>query len=184
PAIVRIAPRPHDGSRNHGSQLGLFLENSEIEITGAHALDEADVKGSVSNAQQRELEGIIRPITAKITGIYDIAETLSDDEKKIAADSVQSWVAEIRQKRAEFVEKHLDAYFGLYTFNLHVLDSKFDPAFAEPLFHRFSAELKATELGQQALEKIETAKRRQTGVTATDFTQTDLEGKPFQLSSL
>src|SRR5690606_9291103 len=44
PAIVRIAPRPYDGSRNHGSQLGLFLENSEIEITGANALDEADVK--------------------------------------------------------------------------------------------------------------------------------------------
>ncbi|RZJ63815.1 MAG: TlpA family protein disulfide reductase, partial [Flavobacterium sp.] len=33
-------------------------------------------------------------------------------------------------------------------------------------------------------EKLEIGKRRQTGIAATDFTQNDLNGKPFKLSSL
>jgi peroxiredoxin len=73
---------------------------------------------------------------------------------------------------------------GLYTFYIHVLDSKFDPKETEPLFNKFSAALKSSPLGLKTVEKIEIGKRRQAGAKATDFTQADLNDKPFKLSSL
>ncbi len=106
------------------------------------------------------------------------------EERKVAADSIQKLVAKNKDISLQYAKSHLNSFMGLYTFNMYVLDSKFDPAAAEPLFNQFSSALKSSPLGLRTIEKIEIGKRRQTGAKATDFTQNDLDGKPFTLSSL
>jgi thiol-disulfide isomerase/thioredoxin len=162
-----------------------YLENSTITLTGTDSVKHATVKGSLTDKENRELEAAVKPYTNTILRLMDEADTKPDSIRRRAlSDSIQWLVKEIKAVRTKFAETHLNSFMGLYTFNTAVLDSYFDPVVAEPLFHRFSPALKASELGKRTFEKIEAGKRRQTGVAITDFTQADLNDKPFTLSSL
>lgn len=172
-------------------QLGFFLENSSITITAIDSIKNGIVNGSLAEQENRELEAQIAPLTNTIIQIQnefakkpmDPDKPIDEDRKK-AGESVGKLVAEIKDIKWKFVKSHLNSFMGLYTYHYSILDSKFDPIAVEPTFHRFSTELKSSDLGKLTLEKIEVGKRRQTGVKVTDFTQNDLNGKPFTLSSL
>jgi thiol-disulfide isomerase/thioredoxin len=166
-------------------QLALYIENSKISISAADSIKNAVVSGSVSDRQNREQNAMIKPLTDIIIKLNNEFRGKPKDETYIkASDSVASLVAAIKNIHLKFAESHLHSYIGLYTYNVYVLDTKFDPAKVEPLFHQFSSELQSSELGKRTLEKIEIGKRRQTGIKATDFTQNDLNDKPFTLASL
>lgn len=171
--------------KNSPDQLGLFIENSKILITATDSIKNASVSGSVSDRECREQNATIKPLTDIIIKLNNEFRGKPKDEAyKKASDSVAKLVIAIKNIHVRFAESHLTSYMGLYTYNLYVLDTKFDPAKVEPLFHQFSPELQSSELGKRTLEKIEIGKRRQTGIKATDFTQNDLTDKPFTLSSL
>ncbi|WP_158827556.1 thioredoxin-like domain-containing protein [Mucilaginibacter lacusdianchii] len=171
--------------------LGFFLENSNIVFTTTDSITKSKVSGSVADRENRDLEAVIRPITKNIMRLNNkfsksnkASANYTAEERKIASDSVAAWVAEIKNIRLKFVESHLNSYVGLYTYNYAILGSKFDPAAMEPLFKKFSATLKASALGKITAERIAIAKRGQAGIKVTDFTQNDVNGKPFTLSSL
>lgn len=175
-------------------QLSIFLENSDILITGSDSIGQAQVSGSVSDRQMRQLAARIAPVTKQIMEIQNEyadrpREELFVDGKPIeelvkARETMQRLVQEIKTKNWDFVEANPDSYYALYVYNTNVLGNKFDPQVVEPLYTRLSADLKGSELGKQAWEKIQKAKLMSTGVVAVDFTQNDLQDKPFTLSSL
>lgn len=191
-AIISVKRK---GTANQGGERdsqGFFIENANISISGNGAVEDAIISGSQSDRESREKEALMKPVTAKIIKLQnEFGEKSADgtyikslEERKVAGDSIKNLVAMNKQINLKFAESHLNSFMGLYTFNMYVLDSYFDAAKVEPLYHRFSAALKSSPLGKQTAEKIEIGKRRQTGAKATDFTQNDLNGKPFTLSSL
>lgn len=171
---------------------GFFIENSNIDVAGTDSIGNAKITGSAADRENREREALIKPVTAKIMKLQnefgkktpggDYIKSL--EERKKAGDSIQKLVAANKDINLNFAETHLNSFMGLYTFNMFVLDSHFEAAKVEPLFNRFSAQLKSSPLGLRTAEKIEIGKRRQAGAKATDFTQNDLNDKPFTLSSL
>ncbi|WP_345949677.1 TlpA disulfide reductase family protein [Mucilaginibacter sp. PAMB04274] len=177
--------------RTQGDQLGFFLENSNIVFTATDSIIKSKVTGSVADRESHELEAQVRPLTNNIIRLnnkfskYNKASaSLTAEERKIASDSVANWVTEIRDIKLKFVETHLNSFMGLYTYSYSILGSKFNPAAVEPLYHKLSPQLQASELGKRTAEKIEIAKRGQAGIKVTDFTQNDVNGKAFTLSSL
>ncbi|SMC45498.1 TlpA disulfide reductase family protein [Pedobacter africanus] len=180
-----------DSGRQRDTQ-GFFIENSKITMVGTDSISNAKITGSVADRENREREALMKPVTARIIKIQDEfgkktadgAYVKSLEERKKAGDSIQKLVATNKQINWKFAESHLNSFMGLYTFNIYVLDSHFEAAKVEPLFNRFSAALKSSPLGLRTAEKIEIGKRRQAGAKATDFTQNDLNDKPFTLSSL
>lgn len=180
-----------DSGRQRDSQ-GFFIENSKIDMVGTDSIGNAKITGSVADRESRERESLIKPVTAKIIKLQnefgkktaDGAYVKSLEERKMAGDSIQKLVSMNKNISLKFAETHLNSFMGLYTFNMFVLDSHFEATKVEPLFNRFSAELKSSPLGLRTAEKIEIGKRRQAGAKATDFTQNDLNDKPFTLSSL
>jgi peroxiredoxin len=165
--------------------LPFFIENSKISITATDSIKNANIKGSLAEQEYQELEATIHPLTMTIIRLNDQYHGKpKDDAYKMASDTVTRLVAEIKDLRRSFVKSHLNSFMGLYAFHYFVLDNKFKPADEEPLFLRFSSDLRSSELGQLTQQKIDIAQRRQKGVTATDFTQNDLNGQPFTLSSL
>ncbi|MFA4871011.1 MAG: TlpA disulfide reductase family protein [Pedobacter sp.] len=187
---VRRSGIPDSGTQR--DSRGFFIENSNISIVGKDAVRDAIITGSKSDQENQEREELIKPVTAKIIRLQDEFGKKNADgsfvksleERKKAGDSLQKLVAMNKQINLKFAETHLNSFMGLYTFNMYVLDNKFDPAKEEPLFNRFSAALKSSPLGKRTVEKLVIGKRRQTGAKATDFTQNDLNGNPFTLSSL
>jgi len=191
PQQVMIAVK-RNNSKSENDRQGFFLENSKISISGTDSIQNAIVSGSTSENENHEREVMISRVTAKIiklqkdygkkdaNGVY----IKSAEDRKMAGDSIQKLVAMNKAINVKFAEDHLNSFAGLYAYNMYVLDNKFEASQVEPLFHKFSTSLKSSPLGLKTIEKIEIGKRRQAGSKATDFTQTDLEGKPFTLSSL
>lgn len=191
PALVAVKRTDVLEGRNHGDQLGFFLENSNIVFTATDSITKSKVTGSVADLESHELEALVRPLTNNIIRLNNkfsknnkASASLSAEERKIASDSVANWVTEIRNIKLNFVETHLNSFMGLYTYSYSILGSKFNPAAVEPLFHKLSPQLQSSELGKLTFEKINIAKRGQAGIKVTDFTQNDVNGKPFTLSSL
>jgi peroxiredoxin len=188
--VVKRANTPKDG--NSRDSQGFFLENSKISIVGRDSVQNAVITGSVSNSEYQQEQAAVSPLIKnimqlqKITGAktQDGAYVKSLEERKKASDSIGKLVVAIKDLHVKFAETHVNSFIGLYTYNMYVLDNKFESAKVEPLFNRFSASLKASPLGKRTVEKLEIGKRRQTGSKATDFTQNDIDGKPFTLSSL
>lgn len=191
-AIIAVKRTGSPRSGTPKDNQGFFLENSMISIVGTDSVKNAKISGSVSDRESREQEAMVKPLIAAIMKLQnEYGEKTKDgvfvkpkEERTKAGDSISKLVIEIKNIHVKFAETHLNSFMGLHTFNLYVLDSHFDPAKVEPLFNRFSASLKSSPLGQRTIEKIEIGKRRQAGAKATDFTQNDLDGKPFTLSSL
>ncbi|RDC55914.1 AhpC/TSA family protein [Pedobacter chinensis] len=194
PQTVIIAIRRHEAkqSSKQSDYQSFIIENSKITIEGKDSIYNAKITGSLAEKENREREEMIKPITKQIihlqnfygkknsAGVYE----KSIEDRKKAGDSISKLVSKIKSINREFVENHLNSFAGLLTYTTHVLDSKFDPVDAEALLHRFSPELQSSPLGKNAQNKIEIGKRRQQGAKATDFTQNDVNGNPFTLSSL
>ena len=178
--------RTGDASKRNTDYIAFFLENSKITLTAADSIKKANIKGSIAEQQNREMQAPVKPLTDIIIKLNDEYTTRKTDTawKRWASDSVTKLVAKIKELHTRFVESHLNSYMGLYAYNIYVLDSKFETAKVEPLFRRFTPELQKSALGERIVERLEAGKRRATGVAATDFTQNDLNDKPFTLSSL
>lgn len=191
-AMIAIKPLRFEQSATPGDTKGFFLENAAIRLDATDSIKNANVSGSVVDRENSEREAMISKVTAKIMMLQreygkkaiDGTYLKTVSERKMAADSIQKLVAQNRAINMKFAEDHLNSFAGLYAYNMYVLDNKFEAAKVEPLFHRFSPELKSSPLGKRTVEKIEIGKRRQTGSKVTDFTQNDINGKPFKLSSL
>jgi peroxiredoxin len=190
-AVMSISKKGEPESRSQNENLSFFLENSKIVFTATDSIAKAKITGSVADRESRELEATVKPLTKNIMRLNNKFSkynktpiNYSAEERKAALDSVSAWVAKIRDIKLKFVESHLNSFMGLYTYSYSILGSKFNPAAVEPLFHKLSTQLQSSELGKRTLEKIEIAKRGQAGIKVTDFTQNDVNGKPFTLSSL
>ncbi|MEJ2882364.1 TlpA disulfide reductase family protein [Pedobacter sp. GR22-6] len=191
-ALITVRRNGAADSGNQRDSQSFFIENSKISIVGTDLISKAKINGSVADRENAEREAQIKPVTASIMKLQDEFGKKNADgsyvkpleERKKAADSIQKLVALNKEISLKFAESHLNSFAGLYAYNMYVLDNHFEPAKVEPLFHRFSAALKSSPLGQRTAEKIEIGKRRQAGAKATDFTQNDLNDKPFTLSSL
>ncbi|HEY8920713.1 MAG TPA: TlpA disulfide reductase family protein [Chitinophaga sp.] len=184
-AIVSVVRQGVAGPKASGDYVAFFLENSAISLTATDSIKRAKVDGSKADEESKALEAATSPLTDIIIKLNDEFEGKPrDDAWKKTSDSVARLIARIKAIQTGFVESHLNSYMGLYTYHYFVLGQKFKPAEAEPLFHRFSPQLQSSALGKRTFEKIESTKKGQAGVKVTDFTQTDMNGKPFTLSSL
>lgn len=191
-AMLAIKRLGYTTDKNPGDRQGFFLENSKITFDATDSIKNAKISGSLSDRENSEREALIKAVTTKImalqnefgkksaAGVY----IKSAEDRKMAGDSIQKLVAKNKAINLKFAETHLNSFAGLYAYNMYVLDSKFEASTVEPLFHKFSSPLKSSPLGKRTMEKIEIGKRRQAGAQATDFTQNDINGKPFTLSSL
>jgi peroxiredoxin len=79
-----------------------------------------------------------------------------------------------------FIEANPNSYVSLVAFRSGL--SEIDVNVVEPQFNKFSAEVKATDLGKNIANMIASAKKTQVGQMAMDFTQNDVNDKPVKLS--
>lgn len=189
--IIRIKRIGVTELNGYNDQFDFFLENSNIVINATDSIKNAIISGSETDRENKQLAALEKPFLNKIDTINKRfsshnpnAANETQEARKLAGDSLNSYVASIRTINMRFVETHLNAFMGLYIFNYFILGPKFDPAGMEPLFHKFSPQLLSSEMGKSIAQKIETAKHGQVGIKVIDFTQNDINGEPFTLTSL
>jgi peroxiredoxin len=186
-AII-VIKRP---SGNQTDDLSFYLENAKITFTGRDSIKTATVAGSVSDREDRELSALVTPFTNRIMKIqrefskgHELSAGKTLEQRKAAQDSLNSYVAQIKGIKQKFVETHLNSFVGLSVFNTAILGSHFDSAEVKPLFYKFSPQLQLSSLGQLVMDRILANEKRAVGVKIIDFSQTDINGKPFNIKSL
>lgn len=185
PVQAFLAVKRASASKKQADYTAFWLENSKISVTAIDSIKKAVVKGSVADRENSELESSVKPNTNVILRLMKEADNKPvEARKRVISDSIQLMVKRIKDIRTKFAETHPNSFMGLYVYHINVLDSHADPVVAEPIFNRFSPELKSSPLGLRTIEKLQAAKRRQAGVKVTDFTQKELNDKAFTLSSL
>src|SRR5690606_33761681 len=154
PAILNLQRQSAGAKRQGSDQLSLFLENAKIKVIGKDSLNNAQVSGSITDQQRRALEASIAPLTQHIIHIQNRYANKPKEELFIngkpkadvakASDSLRHFIEEIKRLKTQFVEDHPDSYYALYVYNTSILGSKFDPQKVEPLFLRFTDELRTS----------------------------------------
>ena len=88
----------------------------------------------------------------------------------------------MNQIEEDFIPTHLDSYitYDMVSQKAVVIN----PDTFEPIFNKLSDRLKNSDEGKALQERIIIAKRTNIGKAIMDFTQNDVNGKPFTLSSL
>jgi peroxiredoxin len=155
-------------SENKPPYLMLFLDNSQVKITGSkEALDKAQVSGSASHADFVKFNQLMvpyQPLFAEGTNkdpklIQQFYAAMEGFVKENAASPVAP-LAIIR--RSQLIE---------------------DVAKMEELFALVNPEVKRGAMGMYIAQQITEQKRNAIGTLMEDFTQNDESGKPVKLSS-
>ncbi|RYY45965.1 MAG: AhpC/TSA family protein [Chitinophagaceae bacterium] len=147
--------------------INLFLDNSDIKITGTkETFEAAEVKGSLSHDQFVALNNIIKPYEAIITG----ASSDENDAKKLSA------------ALEAFVQKNPSSYIAPLAIYRHNQINQ-DGDKLEAMFVKLDAPVQKGPIGAYLSGIIADNKKIPIGKPIADFSQADPDGKMISLSS-
>ncbi|MGN8057695.1 redoxin domain-containing protein [Pedobacter sp. 22163] len=181
PIVNGISQKPNDG-------IEFYLENSNITITTKNSLTDASVTGSKTNDERKQLLAMQKPFKNTADSVMKVYSSWSEVQKK---DSVlrRSLRAPMLASQAGydsvsrvFISKNPNSVVSLVTFINLELAQDFNPDTAQAKFAKFTPGLRESAPGKKVQAMIEVGKKTNVGVTATDFTQNDPNGKPVRLS--
>ncbi|AOM77706.1 TlpA disulfide reductase family protein [Pedobacter steynii] len=167
--------------------INFYLEPKAIELTAAKdSVKYATIKGSKVNEDNEKYKLLTKAVNEK--GMALMLEYRSKTEEERKDEAYMKTVMsrdDANQKELEainktFIEANPNSYVSLVAFSSTLSD--IDVNVVEPQFNKFSAEVKATDLGKRVAGMITAAKKTQVGQMAMDFTQNDVNDKPVKLS--
>jgi peroxiredoxin len=166
--------------------LGFYLENAPIKLTAADSIKQATITGSVINDDNKALNLSLKPLRDKMNALKkEWTGVKPQPENPLyvkAADSLRNMMAEEKAMYTKFIDSHPNSYISLVTFNNVGLGYDFDTKVAEMQFSKFSTALKESALGKQQAATIATARKKEVGALAMDFSQADVNNKLVKLS--
>ncbi len=166
--------------------ISIYLEPATINVAATDSIKYAKVTGSKVNDDNARLKAALKPVDDKVALLMKEYNTYTPDQKKdqvFMKPFMDKYEATNKEKdpiNKKFAEENLGSFIGLMAFN-NIIGYDPDPKTAEPMFMKFSADLRNTTMGKRISGMIEGAKKTQLGMLA-DFTQNDPDGKPVKLS--
>lgn len=165
-----------------------YLEPAAIQIVSAtDSVKYATVKGSKINDDNAKYKALTKSASDKNAALMNEYYSKSPEQRKDEAymKTVYSRDEAIRKEmdalNKQFYAANLNSYVGLVAYK-ETMDVDADLKGTEAEFGKFSAAVKATDLGKSIAQEIESAKKTGIGQMAMDFTQNDVNDKPVKLS--
>ncbi|WP_432711990.1 redoxin domain-containing protein [Pedobacter sp.] len=181
------APAVNPSKKTGPDALVIYLENKAMTLTAADSLKKAVVKGSPLNDDNAKLAAMLKPTTEKMNALRAEYQSKSPEQQKDQAyiktldDRAEVIQEESKPLIQKFINENRNSFVALTAFRGN-LGYDINAKEAEPEFNKFSAALKATELGKSIGTAISGAKSTAVGVMAPQFTQNDTNGKPVKLA--
>jgi len=165
-----------------------YLEPAAIQVVSAtDSVKYATVKGSKINDDNAKYKALTKSASDKNAALMNEYYSKSPEQRKDEAymKTVYSRDEAIRKEldvlNKQFYAANLNSYVGLVAYK-ETMDIDKDLKGTEAEFGKFSAAVKATDLGKSIAQEIESAKKTGIGQMAMDFTQNDVNDKPVKLS--
>ncbi|KQB99499.1 TlpA disulfide reductase family protein [Pedobacter sp. Hv1] len=167
----------------------LYLEKATINVTAKDSVKNAKITGSKINDDNARYKALFAKMNADVETLMKEYNGYSNEQRKdttFMKPFMTRYNAANKERgpmNKKFVEENRNSYIGLVTYR-SIMGYDIDPTVVEPEYHKFSAALRATQVGKDIQTAIDGAKKTQIGTMFTDFTQYDPEGKAVNLSSL
>jgi peroxiredoxin len=179
---------PNGGPSKTADGLSFFLEKGNININGKDSAATADVTGSATNDDNKNLKAQLKVILNKAQQVTLEGQKATTEQQRSAAfqNAMQAKykVLQDEQKTVlkNFITSHPASYISLLALS-SVSGPTPDVAEVGPLFDLLSDDLKKTEGGKQLKLSIDGLRLTSIGAMAPDFIQNDVNGAPVRLSS-
>jgi peroxiredoxin len=190
-AAIRVvhddkAPAPADPAAV--DLFRFYLEPKTVAVNSAtDSVKHAVVKGSAVNDDDAKYKAITKSVMDKNAALEAEYKRKTDDERK-DENYIKTVQARSEALQKEFIDinkqfylANRDSYVALVAF-AGTIGPDANPTVVEPDFNKFSAEVKATDLGKSIAEMLSSLKKNNVGSLAMDFTQNDVNDKPVKLS--
>lgn len=190
-AVIRVAhdtKAPDPANPASVDMFRFYLEPKAVEINSTtDSVKYAVVKGSPVNDDNVKYQSITKSVMEKNTALHAEYKSKTAEERKdenymktvyARDEAIQKEIGDINK---QFYLANRDSYVALVAF-ASSLGQDVNPTIAEPDFNKFSAEVKATELGKSIATMLASLKQNNVGSLAMDFTQNDVNDKPVKLS--
>ncbi|RAV28484.1 TlpA disulfide reductase family protein [Sinomicrobium soli] len=162
-----------------------FIENTEMRLVSKDSIKRATLEGSLLNAEADTLNSAVSPLRQKIQELsFSLQGKPKDSAYMATVDTIKATGEKAETTVREFIENHRNSYIALRAFANYEMGYDFDPAVAEREYDQFGETIKNTPLGKKVSAKIALAKKTAIGQKVIDFTQENLSGEAFTLSSL
>lgn len=179
---------PADPSKRVAADVfSFYLEPKAVELVSAtDSVKYAVVKNSKVNDDNTKYKALTKAVNEKGAALMQEYRSKTAEERKDEAymktvmDRDDANQKELEAINKAFIEANRSSYVSLVAFRGGL--QEINPAVVEPEFNKFSADIKATELGKNIAGMIAAAKKTQVGQIAMDFTQNDVNDKPVKLS--
>lgn len=187
---AQIRVKHDDNARKRNAifdDLTFYLEPKVLKLNSDNDLVKyATVKGSKVNDDHTRYKALTKDVNEKIEVLK--AEFIGKSPKeRMSPAYLETFDSRMGPNRKEltalnktFIAANPDSYVSLVLFRKEL--GQIDPKITEAEFDKFSADVKATELGRSIVGLISIAKKTQIGQMAMDFTQNDVNDQPVKLS--
>ncbi|QQL48751.1 TlpA disulfide reductase family protein [Mucilaginibacter ginkgonis] len=168
--------------------LPIYLDAGSASIAALDSISKAKITGSQINDDNALLLAQVGTIRDKAKKIQADAQraTLAQQKSPEFQNAMQAKYQALQKEQegilSSFIKSHPKSYISLLALT-SLGGPSADPGVLEPLYNSLDPELRNTESGKQLHSAITGAKATAIGVTAPDFTQNDVDGKPVKLSS-
>jgi peroxiredoxin len=176
------------GFNKQDDVLSFYLEKGNLYIAGADSVSATEISGSPINEDNKQLTAMLAPLYTKASKIYAEVQAATPDQQQspVYQNTMQDRFKVLQKEREgvlrTFITSHPNSYLSLMAVSSMGGPSA-DVTVIEPLYNGLSQTLKDTDGGKQLQQSFAALKATALGVTAPDFTQNDVEGKPVKLSS-
>lgn len=171
-----------------GDAIMLYLEPGAIQVVSTKdSVKYATISGSKVNDENAKYKALTKSANDKNMALMNEYYSKTPEQRKDEAymKTVYSRDEAIRKEmdalNKQFYAANLNSYVGLVAYK-QTMDIDADLKGTEAEFNKFSAAVKASDLGKSIAQEIASAQKTGVGQIAMDFTQNDVNDKPVKLS--
>jgi peroxiredoxin len=175
------------GFSRTGDVLSFYVDKGSLFIAATDSVAHAQINGSVINTENEQLSAMLAPVYTKAQALAIEVQKATPDQQRSSVfqntmqDKFKSLQKDREAKLKEFIVSHPYSYLSLMALSSMGGPSA-DVSVIDPLYNGLSQNLKDNEAGKQLKASFAALKATALGVTAPDFTQNDVNGKPVKLS--
>lgn len=147
-------------------------EFAKAEIHGGKTQEEENTFNASVREDQQQLETLNEKYYA----------AASDEEREALKKEMHPYSQRIKEKRAQFYRTHPDSYLSPEYLRFDTGNMSY--AELKQVYDSFTDNVKTYGQCEEIVKEISALEKVQPGCTAPDFTATDINGKPFTMSSL
>lgn len=183
----------HQGENVYESEqpdgLELYLEKGAIRVSTADSIAKATVEGMALNQAYNNYKRSVEPSRKKIQALvarFQAADDAQKNDPSFMATLQNEAMAIQKEERASTLAFIKDNNQSLVSLELLFALVSTEPIadVIEPLFQNLSASLRASEMGQELVKRVERLKAVDIGAIAPEFALPDTAGNEIALSSL